>query len=1160
MADNCSEAASCEDLEASPVAIGSDDGCETSSSGSSSSSSDSAKAKKRGKQEKKGMKHNKKQMKKLKKKAKKLKKLAKKEKKVAKKEKKAAKKDKKKEKLKILAAMSVANSLHPNATQARKPTAFLESMLAKKMPRISANDCPPSMLGQMPDVPQPKGLGIDKWGKPVKPHINGVAQGKLEVFRCKGCGTDCSGEASFLQHVQGKKHRAKCGIGFAGLLPNDMGVIPVLSDYAQHMLGRKAAALAAVQASSPEMQELQAQDVDVDFQKIATAVQRLQLMRRTSRSRSRSRSSRRLKMHRHREVKRFVPKSIDIEVQQHVRSRRCLPMQEYRAQLLKLVDDHQVVILEGETGCGKTTQAPQYLLEEAARLSRPCRILCTQPRRLAAIGVATRVAEERGPADGELGATVGYAVRGENKQSDSTCLLFCTTGVALRRLQTDPQLADITHVVVDEVHERSLESDLLLLLLRQLCTKRNDLRLLLMSATIDSDLFANYFGADTVTLSVPGRLFPVETYFLENALELTRHEVDARAEWAKGGGPAWKEKGEPTDPDTLEDIDDCALKERYGGFNTSVHRALQNIEPDVLNVDLVVQLVTSDSRALRGCGKAVLIFVSGVKEIEQVIDAILAKPAFTSGDARRWVLPLHGGLPYEDQAIVFRQPPPHVRKIVVSTNVAETSVTIDDVGLVIDTGRMKENRYDGVRMMASLDDVVVSQANARQRRGRAGRVGPGVCVHLFTKYRHDELLHNHQLPEVKRTPLEQLVLHVHDSPLANRGAAAVCGLLLEPPNKEAVRGAVQELMGLGALETDGEGGERLTGLGKNLAALPLLPRLGKLIVMGATFGSPQVTDDTLTIAAALSSRSPWLAPRDARHEADASRSKFSRRLAPAEGMQSDHLAIVAAYEEWDGFPHCAKLDFAKVNYLSNRTLQAMQKLKRQLLEHLSTAGLVQAGIHARDAELLGRQDGSDGVMSLLLKHVSKDAPRIDRACRPQVLAGLLCAALCPNVVYGMEPGPKRTKAQGNSIWLGPRAVLHVRDRSSGARMQVQLHRSSVHGGEGRNAGIGSPYLVYNELVKVGDSIRVRDVTPVPALAMILFGSSLEADLEDPGVLSICGWLRLRVPKQACNHLLRVRTGLDQALRQSNVSLQKGSSRRPKDGYFAELFEIVASLL
>jgi HrpA-like RNA helicase len=226
---------------------------------------------------------------------------------------------------------------------------------------------------------------------------------------------------------------------------------------------------------------------------------------------------------------------------------------------------------------------------------------------------------------------------------------------------------------------------------------------------------------------------------------------------------------------------------------------------------------------------AILIFLPGIKEITTLQEQLVY--SLRSQEERDWVLPIHSTVPPEDQRRVFTRPPPGVRKIVLATNIAETAITIDDVAFVIDTGRMKENRYDPLRRMASLDDCLVSRANARQRRGRAGRVREGVAVHLFTKHRHDYIAVPHQLPEVKRVPLEQLVLRI--KALKYEGTAAqVCARLVEPPAPASVNRAVQELTFLEALDEN----ENLTALGVHLSTLPCDCRIGKLILLGAMFG------------------------------------------------------------------------------------------------------------------------------------------------------------------------------------------------------------------------------------------------------------------------------------------------------------------------------------
>ena len=226
-----------------------------------------------------------------------------------------------------------------------------------------------------------------------------------------------------------------------------------------------------------------------------------------------------------------------------LRQRAALPAASFAAEICRVVSSSPVTVLEGQTGCGKTTQVPQFILEDADARGQRCSIVCTQPRRISAIGVAQRVAEERCE---RLGSTVGYTIRMESATSAATRLLFCTTGILLRRLEDDPTLAGTTHVVVDEVHERSMESDFLLMTLRDLLPRRPDLRIVLMSATIEAGLFADYFGRGTPTISIPGRTFPVTALYLEDALEVTGHRVRAGADWAKKGG-----RGGPSGPGVL---------------------------------------------------------------------------------------------------------------------------------------------------------------------------------------------------------------------------------------------------------------------------------------------------------------------------------------------------------------------------------------------------------------------------------------------------------------------------------------------------------------------------------------------------------------------------------------------------------------------------------
>ena len=698
----------------------------------------------------------------------------------------------------------------------------------------------------------------------------------------------------------------------------------------------------------------------------------------------------------------------------HGAVRRSLPVFKYRSALISAFKDNPVTIVEGETGSGKTTQVAQYLLEHAAETNTPVNIICTQPRRISAIGVAERVAAERGEPRVGVGA-VGYAIRGETKVCDDTRLLFCTTGVLLRRLERDPSLAGITHVLVDEVHERTVEGDFLLMALKEMLERAAEaggggggeapsaptVKIGLMSATMDGDVLARYFdGAPRV--SFPGRAFPVATLHLEDALATTKHWVDRQAEWCHGSHAHQRKSGRAAAKDeSRRPVPEAEWSSRLARSNPNATRAraacraLSQLDLDVVNQQLICELVrwfvdaaagdvdralsmlpgARDDRWDRGTaqteerekddggagagGTAILIFLPGTKEIDNLRESLVAVASQSAARAGQtgapaldpeWVLPLHGALPPDDQRKVFQRPPPGKVKVVLSTNVAETSITIDDVVCVIDTGRVKEERYDAERLMSSLDDVAVSAAAAKQRRGRAGRVRPGIAFHLFPS---DAPLNRYTDPEVRRVGLQQLVMRVKALSLPG-SAEQVCARLPEPPEPAAVHNAVEDLRCIGALAHDDE---HLTPLGKLLSQLPTDARLGKLVVFGCALG---MTDEALTLASLLGSRSPFMMPAEAREAADESKKRFG--AAP----QSDVLGALAAYNAFDATPGQARFDFARERFLSIKTLQQVANSKRQLLENLSALGVVPRGIRAGHVEWVGRKhDGSDGVRLVL---------------------------------------------------------------------------------------------------------------------------------------------------------------------------------------------------
>ena len=416
-----------------------------------------------------------------------------------------------------------------------------------------------------------------------------------------------------------------------------------------------------------------------------------------------------------------------------------LPMWAFKNEVLKAIDAEQCIIVCGETGCGKSTQVPSFILEHQLSKGQHCKIYCTEPRRISAISLARRVSEELGEKKHDLGSPrslVGYAIRLETNTSKESRLVYATTGIVLRMLEGSNDLKDITHIVLDEVHERTIDSDFLLIVLRKLMAKRPDLKVILMSATVDGDRFSKYLDGARI-LNVSGRTFPVNAHYLEDAIEMTGYTPDSgsREQYTDLDDDADVAQTATTDASKAENVK--ALRD----YSAKTRNSIALMDEYRIEYDLITQLISkiaTDSR-LEMYSKAILVFLPGIAEIRQLNDMLLGHPTFSSN---WYVYPLHSTIASEDQEAAFLVPPPGTRKIVLATNIAETGITIPDVTCVIDTGKHREMRFDERRQLSRLLETFISRANAKQRRGRAGRVQEGLCFHLFTRYRHDELVSN----------------------------------------------------------------------------------------------------------------------------------------------------------------------------------------------------------------------------------------------------------------------------------------------------------------------------------------------------------------------------------------------------------------------------------
>jgi len=743
------------------------------------------------------------------------------------------------------------------------------------------------------------------------------------------------------------------------------------------------------------------------------------------------------------------------------RSRERLPMSGYRSSLLSAVASSQVVLLSGETGCGKTTQVPQFLLEEAIAAGRGghTRIVCTQPRRIAAIGVSGRVAQERCEPLGTVGGAVGYQIRGEKRAHASTSLLFTTTGVLLRRLGSGG-LGHVTHVIVDEVHERGVDTDFLLAVLLRLLPSRPDIRLILMSATMDAASFAAYFEAKMTgpkgarltvpMLSVPGTVQPITDVYLEDVIEWTRY-VPRMANVKAGaatGESRWKgvaeEEGAATPPPALTPVS-LSGPSPASAFLTANGLDLRGWKSHGLDYGLISSLLHTLC-ANGGSGPlekdrdgSILVFLPGVIEIRRLHREI-ERAGPVSG---MHVLHLHGGLSGSEQSLVFRRAPAGKRKVVLSTNVAETSITIDDCTVVIDSFRVKEAQYDAESKLAKLVETWTSLAASRQRRGRAGRVKAGTAYRLVPRGMLDTLA-PHTMPEIQRTPLEGLCLQVKVLRLGP--LLPFMRSLLAPPPPAAVKSAIVSLVDLGALkpvrgavEEGGRGGggrdeeERawaavsaslcpdyeLTPLGFHLSALPLAAGLAKALLYGAILGC---ADPLLTIVSALSDRSPFrpLTP----VTDDATRAAIEKGRAACAWGQSDHLALVRAFEGWRGAGGVGRggQAWADAHGLSHETLRAISDARIEHASALTDLGFLPGPRGGRSSgggggeyiEEGGRRGGpappSDwgryGELSPSANACAGDV---------SIVRAALVAGLYPNVVKVVPPPRRYHETSGGAV-------------------------------------------------------------------------------------------------------------------------------------------------
>ncbi|MCJ1343907.1 Cyclin-dependent kinase catalytic subunit, partial [Peltigera leucophlebia] len=543
-------------------------------------------------------------------------------------------------------------------------------------------------------------------------------------------------------------------------------------------------------------------------------------------------------------------------------TRKSLPIYSFREQLLDAISKYQVLIIVGETGSGKTTQIPQYL-HEAGYTKNGLKVGCTQPRRVAAMSVAARVAEEMGV---KVGNEVGYSIRFEDATSDKTVLKYMTDGMLLREFLTEPDLGAYSALMIDEAHERTLHTDILFGLVKDIARFRPELKLLISSATMDAQKFAKYFD-DARIFNIPGRRYPVDIHYTP--------------------------------------------------------------QPEA---NYLAAAVTTIFQIHITQGKGdILVFLTGQEEIEAA-EQNLQETARKLGSKvpEMVVCPIYASLPSELQSKIFEPTPPGARKVVLATNIAETSLTIDGIVYVIDPGFVKENVYNARTGMESLVVTPCSRASANQRSGRAGRVGPGKCFRLYTKFAFYNELDEDTTPEIQRTNLNSVVLL-----LKSLGINDLIEFdFMDPPPAETLIRALEQLYALGALNDRGE----LTKIGRQMAEFPTDPMLAKSILAADKYGC---VEEVLSIIAMLGEASAlFYRPKDKKIHADSARARFTVK----EG--GDHFSLLNIWNQW------VDSDFSYVwsreNFLQQRSLTRARDVRDQLAKLCDRVEVTISSVGAND--------------------------------------------------------------------------------------------------------------------------------------------------------------------------------------------------------------------
>lgn len=794
-----------------------------------------------------------------------------------------------------------------------------------------------------------------------------------------------------------------------------------------------------------------------------------------------------------------------------------LPMNQYHNKVLDIVQNNNYSVIIGATGSGKTTQVPQILLNHAVEegYGAHCNIICTQPRRIAASSVARRVSQERGE---QLRESVGYHVRFDPQLPKvGGSITYSTTGILLVQLQHAPDeiFDSVSHIIIDEIHERDVEVDFLLILLKNIVKRRQQAnqsvpKIVLMSATIDADLFAEYFQNESLdgalarcpTLNVPGRTFPVKERYLEDLVQ----QFSATYE-PEELEPLLSEKATATYLDDIEaqyqsqpeDID-APCQGDDGNFETSsidwdnIHApppssqrtGVVNQEDPLIPLGLACATIAHIARTSQE--GAILVFLPGLNEIDTLQKMLMEEPRlgvdFSNSDDYR-IFKLHSSIPATEND-VFEPLPGRCRKIILSTNIAETSVTIPDVQYVVDSGKSREKIYDHSRRISKLACCWFSKSNAKQRAGRAGRVQNGNYYALYTRQKFNSL-RAVGVPEILRIDLQEVCLRVKSqsfqTPIREFLAQA-----LEPPSLAQVDASVHNLQALEALDED----EEVTALGRLLAQLPVHPSLGKMIILGIVF---RCLDPMIVMGAIGGERSLWNLTLGSEERSAASQV----RLDYIGQSNSEHIGTLNAFKDARQVLYKAGKDAAyehcNSKFMKFMPFRNILRSAHQIREILEEAQLIPAG--KRDGFELGGPDLN-----------------VNSSCIPLIKA-LLTSGMFPNIAVSTHTSKAFSTEGESGSKLHPRCLL-----------DKKLFIDKMP-----NPG---KLIVFSSLQKLslGQKLFLTDVGQITPLVAMLFGGRLTGKGD---IVTMDSWLpfdiqapkgSIDVPYKPAKMVIEFRKALD----------------------------------